>query len=160
MLSIGYICKNSSNNNSSSTAAEKQTARKNTHKHISIYSTKNDRVRLLKTHGCCSLFPVIVYCTNSVCVSFLLVCALLPKHFWSCDCCCCCWCCYCCFFSCTFVKCTYTVHSSHVDFPIGYVALSFSQWNFSFSLIQFLSLLCLKFRLNVNGIMWDYFHWE
>lgn len=82
LLSIGYICKNSSNNNSSSTAAEKQTARKYTHKHISIYSTKNDRVRLLKTHGCCSLFPVIVYCTNSVCVSFLLVCALLPKHFW------------------------------------------------------------------------------
>lgn len=125
MLSIGYICKNSSNNNSSSssTTAEKQTTRKKniqTYTNISILK-KNDHVRLLKTHGCCSLFPFIIV-RISVWVSFLFVCpkgqsqALLDIVAAADD------VAVVIYFSCT----VHTVHSSHVDFPIGYVVFFFS----------------------------------
>lgn len=94
-------------------------------------------------------FSQLLFCTNSVRVSFLLgsVCALLPSTF-SCD--CCCWCCYCCLFL------------MYIHRPL--FSRWFSHWiRSSFFSIKFLifthsvgMFALFEFRLNANGIMWDY----
>lgn len=153
-LSICYICKNSISNNS--TTAAKQTARRK--KNISIFLKEEEKKWScsIAENTAGSLFQLLC----EFCLCFLsLVCpfqacltvAAVVSHF----------------LLFLLSLCLRTIHSSHVDFPIG---CSFFR-NFSFSIIWrlciqyihiyiYLFVALFKFSLNANGIKWDYFLWE